>query len=331
MQVVITGAAGFVGRKLTAKLLGRGSLTGRSGRPETIDRLVLFDTVAAPAIDDPRVRVETGDITDGSRIDQVIDDDTDSIFHLAAVVSAASEADFDLGFRVNLDGTRHVLEAARRLAHRPRVMFASSIAVYGGADLPEVVDDGTPLTPLTSYGAAKSIGEFLITDYSRKGYIDGRALRLPTIVVRSGKPNKAASTWVSSMIREPLSGVDAVCPVRPDSAMACLGPRRLIDTLIAAHELPAAALGDWRTILLNGITVTAAEIVEAVERRGNEHRLGRIVFEADPDIQAIVDGWPRGCRSAKATRLGFEADGSIDEIIDAFIADDLTAQIAGLN
>ena len=330
MKVVITGAAGFIGRKLTAKLLALGRLTGQSGAPEPIEELVLFDALAAPEPDDPRARVVTGDITDRPLVGQVIDDQTASIFHLAAVVSAASEADFDLGFQVNLDGLRGVLEAARALPHAPRLMFASSVAVYGGTDLPAVVDDTTPLTPLTSYGAAKSIGEFLVSDYSRKGFIDGRTLRLPTICVRPGKPNRAASTWVSSMIREPLSGVDAVCPVRPESAMACLSPRRVIEIFIAAHELPAEELGDWRSVLLNGITVTAAEIAKAVERRGNEHRLGRIVWQPDPEIQKIVDGWPRGCRSDKASRLGFAADNSIDEIIDAFIADDLEAQKAGL-
>ena len=330
MRVVITGGAGFIGQKLAAALLKRGELTALSGAPEAIDKLVLFDHVAAAGPDDPRVERITGDITDAAAVKAAIGDAA-SIFHLAAVVSAAAEEDFDLGVGVNLDGTRNVLDAARALPHAPRLLFASSIAVYGGADIPATVEDDTPLTPQTSYGAAKSMGEFLVSDMSRKGFIDGRALRLPTICVRPGKPNKAASTWVSSMIREPLSGVDAVCPVSPDSAMACLSPRRIVDIFIRAHELPAADLGDWRSVLLNGITVTAGQIAEAVERRGNEHKLGRIVWEPDPGIQKIVDGWPKGSRSAKATALGFEADESIDEIIDAFVEDDLAAQIASLD
>ena len=330
MKVLITGGAGFIGQKLAAALLARGELMGTSGAAEPIERLTLFDHVAAPGPEDSRVEVLTGDIAGADAVARAVGDDSASIFHLAAVVSAEAEENFDLGLAVNLDGTRHVLAAARALPHPPRLLFASSVAAYGGADLPAVVDDLTPLTPQTSYGVAKSMGEFLIADMSRKGFIDGRSLRLPTICVRPGKPNRAASTWVSSMIREPLSGVDAICPVSAESAMACLSPRRVVDIFIKAHELPADAFGDWRSVLLNGITVTAGEIAEAVARRGNEAKLGQIRWQPDPTIQAIVDGWPKGCRSTKASRLGFDADASIDEIIDGFIEDDLADQIASI-
>jgi len=330
MRVVITGGAGFIGQKLARRLLDQGTLMGPSGAQETIEELVLFDQMAATGFDGPRLKSVVGDIADAEQVAAVIGEHTDSIYHLAAIVSAQAEADFEVGYRINLDGTRNVLEAARKMPGTPRVVFASSIAVYGGAGLAEVVNDVTPLTPQTSYGIAKSAGEGLINDYSRKGFVDGRALRLPTICVRPGKPNRAASTWVSSMIREPLSGVDVVCPVRPDSAMACLSPRRIVDIMVRCHDLPADALGDWRGLLLSGITVTAGEIAEAVERRGNEMKLGAISFVLDPETQAIVDGWPKGSHSDRASALGFEADRSIDEIIDCFIEDDLAAQIASL-
>ncbi|MGE0658337.1 MAG: D-erythronate dehydrogenase [Reyranellaceae bacterium] len=330
MKVVITGGAGFLGRKLAQRLLDQGTLVGRSGRQERIDELVLFDVGLSPVgAGDPRVSAIAGDVGDPAQVAMLIGNDTDSVFHLAAVVSAGAEADFDLGWRVNLDGTRNVLEACRRLRHPARLVFTSSIAVYGG-DLPDPVTDATILTPRTSYGAQKAACELLINDCTRKGYLDGRALRLPTITVRTGKPNKAASTWASSIIREPLSGVDAVCPVRPDSSMACLSPRRTIDAFIRAHDLPGEALGSYRSLLLSGIAVTAAEMEAAMRRNAGNRRTGRVLWQPDPQTQAIVDGWPRASRGARADALGFTVDASIDEIVQAFIADDLDEQIRAI-
>ena len=217
MRVVVTGGCGFLGRRVALRLLER----------DGIDELVLFDNApsALPLPEDHRLRLVTGDIADRAAVRHVIAPGTDSVFHLAAVISGQAESDTDLGYRVNLDGTRAVLDACRALGTCPRVIFASSLAVYGG-ELPPMVGDATPLTPQTSYGTQKAIGELLVNDYSRKRFIDGRAVRLPTVVVRPGLPNRAASTFVSSIIREPLSEREAICPVLPDTVMALASPRR---------------------------------------------------------------------------------------------------------
>lgn len=329
MKVVITGGTGFIGKKLAQRLLARGSLIGPDGKDTAIDELVLFDVAepSPPLRADNRLRVVTGDIADPATVRALIDKRTASVFHLAAVVSGQAEADTDIGLRVNLDGTRAVLEACRALGTRPRLVFASSLAVYGG-DLPPAVSDATPLTPQTSYGNQKAIGELLVNDYSRKGYIDGRSPRLPTIVVRPGRPNRAASTWASSIFREPLSGIDVVCPVARDAVMAVLSPRRLVAILEKLHDLSGEALGFSRAIQLPGISVTVAEMVAALERAGGAAAVKRIRWEPDPVIQKIVAGWPRGISSVRAERLGLEADRSMDEIVQAFIEDDLPAQRA---
>ena len=264
----------------------------------------------------------TGDLTDQGRIDKLFAAGLDGIFHLAAVVSAGAEADFDLGFEVNLDGTRQILEAARNAGNGPKIVFASSVAAYGG-DLPEIVTDETPVRPQTSYGVQKVSGELLINDYTRKGFIDGRSMRLPTIVVRPGKPNKAASGFASGIVREPLNGIDFVCPVTPESHMAMMSPRRVIDAFIQLFDLPGEELGPDRTLLLPGLSVSMAEVVNALEEAaGNRHR-GTITFELDPAIQAIVDGWPKGSQSDRAAALGFKGDDNMVEIIRAYIEDEL--------
>lgn len=326
MKVVVTGAAGFIGRKLAHALLERGEITGPSGRPERIDHLALIDVVPAPAIDDKRVTSVVGEVGDPAVLEKVIGHDAASIFHLAGIVSAGAEANFELGYRVNLDGTRALLELCRASSKTPRLIFTSSIAVYGG-DLPAVIDDAVIPCPQLSYGAQKLMCETMVADYSRKGFIDGRSLRLPTVMVRTGKPNLAASTWASSIIREPLAGKDVVCPVEPRSYMACLSARRTVASLIQMHDLPGARLGVHRTVQLPGIPVTAGEMVEAALRHAGDRPVGKVQWQPDPKTQAIVDGWPRETRSARAEALGFAADESIDEIVTAFIADDLDAQI----
>jgi nucleoside-diphosphate-sugar epimerase len=327
MRVVITGGCGFIGRRLALEILARGRLAGPGGDAAEIDELVLFDNAASvlPLPEDRRLSVVTGDIADRATVRRLVTPGTASVFHLAAVVSGEAEANTDLGYRVNIDGTREVLEACRALGTRPRLVFASSLAVYGGALPPEVGDD-TALTPQTSYGTQKAMGELLVNDYSRKGYVDGRALRLPTVVVRPGRPNKAASGFASSMVREPLTGRDAVCPVSPETVMALASPRRILAALLRAHDLPGDALGSSRSLQVPGFSVAVGEIAAALRRAGGAEAHALLRWEPDAAIQAIVSGWPRGLATPRADRLGFERDSGIDEVVAAFIADDLDLQ-----
>ena len=317
MRVVITGGCGFLGQRVALQLLVR----------RDVDELVLFDNASStlPMPDDKRLKVVTGDIADREAVRRVISTGTDSVLHLAAVVSGQAEADTDLGYRVNLDGTRAVLDACRALGTCPRVVFASSLAVYGGA-LPPAVGDDTPLTPQTSYGAQKAIGELLVNDYSRKGFVDGRAVRLPTVVVRPGRPNRAASSFASSIIREPLAGREAVCPVSPETVMALASPRRIVAGLLHAHDLPAGAFGASRSLQLPGFSVAVGEMAAAVRRAGGEAAYARIRWQPDPQIQQIISGWPQKLLVPRAEALGFSADTGIDEAIQAFIEDDLEMQ-----
>jgi D-erythronate 2-dehydrogenase len=329
MKVVITGGTGFIGRRIALRLLERGALFGPDGKDVAIDELVLFD-VAPPQLalpEDRRLRIVTGEVSDAKLMREVIAPGTGSVFHLAAIVSGQAEADTDIGMRVNLDGTRAVLEACRALKSAPRVVFASSLAVYGG-DLPAKVSEAVPLTPQTSYGGQKAIGELLVNDFSRKGYIDGRALRLPTIIVRPGKPNRAASTFASSIIREPLSGVDVVCPVAREAVMPAMSPRRVVDAFERAHDLPGIAFGYNRALQLPGISPSVGEMVEALRRVAGDAFVARIKWQPDPFIQKIVAGWPTGIDGSRAEGLGIKPDGSFDEVIQAFIEDDLPAQKA---
>jgi len=329
MKVVITGGTGFIGRRIAMRLLERGALAGSDGKDAAIDELVLFD-VAPPQLalpEDRRLRVVSGEVSDAKLMCEIISSGTFSVFHLAAIVSGQAEADTDIGMRVNLDGTRAVLEACRALKSAPRVVFASSLAVYGG-DLPKNVSEKVPLTPQTSYGAQKVIGELLINDYSRKGYIDGRALRLPTIIVRPGRPNRAASTFASSIIREPLSGVDVVCPVSRDAVMPALSPRRVVAAFEKAHDLPGGVFGYNRALQLPGIAPSVGDMVDALRRVAGDAVVARIKWQPDPVIQKIVAGWPVGIDGSRAESLGIKPDGSFDEIIQAFIEDDLPAQKA---
>jgi len=329
MRVVITGGAGFIGWKLALRLLDRGELPGPDGRSAPIDELVLVDVAAPPANrmpDDRRLKVMTGDIADSALMRQAIAPGTGSVFHLAAVVSAHAEADTDAGLRVNLDGTRTVLDACRALGTAPRLVFSSSVAVYGG-DLPPVVSEATALTPQTSYGAQKACGELLVNDYTRKGYIDGRALRFPTVVVRPGRPNRAASSFASSIIREPLSGQEAVCPVSRDAVMAIVSPRRLLEAVERAHDLPAEAYGANRILQLPAISPSVGEMVEALRRAGGEAAVARIRWETDPAIARIVAGWAPAVDGSRAERMGIRADRDMDEIVTAFVEDDLPGQL----
>ncbi|MGE0255177.1 MAG: D-erythronate dehydrogenase [Alphaproteobacteria bacterium] len=327
MKIVITGGAGMLGRKLAERLLAMGEATGPDGRKAKIDRLVLFDTVVPDDLfaADARVVRQAGDIADSATVSRLIDGATDSVFHFAAVVSGGAEADFDLGWRVNLDGGRLVLEAARAGGRRPRVLFTSSLAVYGGE---VAIDDRTPLTPQTSYGAQKAIGELMVNDYTRKGFVDGRSVRLPTIVVRPGAPNRAASGFASSILREPLTGKRAVCPVHPQTRMLILTPRNAVEAFIHLHELDGAALGPNRAVQLNGISPSMEELAAGLGRAAGEGAAARIDWQPDAAIQKIVDSWPQFADCERARRLGFPVDASVDAVIAAFVEDDLGGRIA---
>ncbi|WP_313067444.1 D-erythronate dehydrogenase, partial [Achromobacter animicus] len=263
MKILITGGAGFLGQRLARKLLERGTLALEGGKPQTITQIDLLDVVKTDALQDPRVRSLEGDIADPAVLRQAIDTETRAIFHLAAIVSGQAEADFDLGMRINLDASRALLDACRALGHKPRVIFTSSVAVYGG-NLPDTVRDDTALNPQSSYGTQKAIAELLLADYTRRGFVDGRVLRLPTISVRPGRPNAAASSFASGIIREPLNGEPAVCPVGADTRLWLLSPRGAIAALIAGCELDADAMADRTPINLPGVSVTAAEMAQAL-------------------------------------------------------------------
>jgi nucleoside-diphosphate-sugar epimerase len=319
MKVVITGGCGFLGLRLAQALLNKGVLAGAGDRTMRIRELVLGDLLPAPLPQDSRLRFERLDIADADAVHAALRG-TDVIFHLAAVVSAGAEADFDLGMNINVHGTLNILEACRAFA--PRLVFASSVAVYGG-DMPAVIEDATALTPQSSYGTQKALSELLVNDYSRKGFIDGRALRLPTIVVRPGKPNRAASAFASSILREPLQGAEADCPVPPETRMWVLSPRRAIEALMLAAELPADAWGSYRALALPGLSLTISEMVEGLRRVAGDNVVQRIRWRRDPNIEKIVCSWPARFAPRHAERLGFKSDKSIDDIIQAFIDDEL--------
>lgn len=324
MKVLITGGAGFLGKRLARRLLELGSLTGADGGKRQIEQLVLLDVVAAEGFHDPRVRVVTGDIADTALLDSVIDADTVSVFHLAAIVSGQAEADFDLGMRINLDASRQLLDVCRSRGHTPRVVFTSSVAVYGGA-LPDMVLDTTALNPRSSYGVQKAIGELLVGDYSRRGFIDGRVLRLPTISVRPGRPNKAASSFASGIIREPLQDQEAICPVSKETRLWLLSPRQAIESLIVGHELEAKVLETGRTVNLPGISVTVAEMVAALEKLSSRETVQLIRWQPDPVVERIVGSWPGRWDVTRATAMGFSCDKDFEAIVRAYIEDDLEA------
>jgi nucleoside-diphosphate-sugar epimerase len=322
MEVLITGGAGFLGSKLARQLLARGTLAGPSGQPEKISRITLLDQVAAHGFDDPRIAVMTGDAADAAVIAKALTPSVQSVFHLAAVVSGEAESDFDLGMRINLDATRILLEQARKNGNRPRVVFTSSVAVFGG-DLPPKVLDTTPATPQGSYGAQKAMCELMVTDYSRKGFVDGRSLRLPTVTVRPGKANKAASSFASGIIREPLNGVVSVCPVPPDTKVWALSPRSTVHNLIHAHELDSAAFGSAGAVNLPGLTTTVGEMVAAMGRVAGAETMKLVEWKEDPAILKLVRTWPGDFVTARAEKMGFVHDANFDEVVKAYVEEEL--------
>jgi nucleoside-diphosphate-sugar epimerase len=322
MKIVITGGAGFLGSRLARKLLSRNTLTDAQGRLREIASITLVDVAPAAPLPDARVRSIVGDLGDAGVLAEAIPRDTDSVFHLAAVVSGQAEAEFDVGMRVNLDTTRALLERCRTLASPPKLVFTSSLAVYGGP-LPDPVPDDAPLNPQASYGVQKTIGEYLVYDMTRKGFVDGRSLRLPTITVRPGKPNRAASSFASGIVREPLSGADAICPVAPTTKMWVQSPRAVIDNLVIGHETPASAFGYTRSINVPGICVAVADMVAALRDVAGEAVAARVHWQYDAAIDRIVSTWPSNFAPKLGPAIGMRADPDFASIVRAYIADDM--------
>jgi nucleoside-diphosphate-sugar epimerase len=322
MQVTVTGAGGFIGRRLVRQLLQRGAIADSQGNLQPISKLLACDLTLSGLPENPRLERLEADTSNTDVIAKIINHQTEAVFHLAAIVSVGAEEDFDLGMRINLDATRALLERSRRLGKKPSFVFASSVAVYGG-EMPPVLEDHTAPTPQTSYGTQKAICELLINDYSRKGFVDGRSLRLPTIVVRPGKPNKAASTFASSIIREPLQGSEVSCPVPADTSMFLLSPRKVVEAFIQAQAMPASKWGVTRALQLPGLTLSVRQMLEALEQVAGPGVAKRVRFEPEPRIEKIVYGWPTAFKATRAQQLGFTADRSMHDIIKAFIEDDL--------
>ena len=321
MHILVLGAAGMVGRKLVERL----TRDGRLGKSD-ITRLTLQDVVAParPATSIP-VDVVTCDVADQAAVTKLVEGRPDVIFHLAAIVSGEAEADFDKGYRINLDGTRYLIDAVRAIggAYWPRIVFTSSIAVFG-AQFPDKIGDEFLSAPLTSYGTQKAIGELLISDYTRKGLFDGISIRLPTICVRPGLPNKAASGFFSNIIREPLAGKEAVLPVSEEVRHWHASPRSAVGFLLHAGSMDTSIIGPRRALSMPGLSATVGEQIAALERVAGKNVTARIKRAPDQTIMGIVAGWPRDFVTDRALKLGFTtAETTFDDIIRIHIEDEL--------
>lgn len=317
MRVLVTGAAGMIGRRLTERLVTGGALGGSA-----IDAIDLHDVVAPPVSDDAAAEVTAfvGDLADPASVSRLVDRRPDVVFHLAGVVSGEAEADLAKGYRVNLDGTRLLFDALRDATGVPRVVFTSSLAVYGAPFPDGPIPDDFHLTPLTSYGTQKLVGEALLADYSRRGLIDGVGIRLPTITVRPGAPNAAASGFFSGIIREPLAGVEAVLPVSRDVRHPHASPASAVGFLLHAATLDTARLGARRNLMMPSVSVTVGEQLEALARVAGDDVLRLIRDRPDDAVATIVAGWPTEFSADRARALGFTSESTFDEIIAAHLA-----------
>ena len=319
MHVLVTGAAGMIGRKLVERLTREKSLKGNA-----IDPLTLFDVVPVQAPQGLQAIIKTADLSSPGVAQELIELRPDVIFHLAGIVSGEAETDFDKGYRVNLDGTRNLLEAIRKIGdgYKPKVIYTSSIAVFG-APFPDSIPDDFHLTPLTSYGAQKVVGETLLADYTRRGFLNGVGIRLPGITVRPGKPNQAASGFYSGIIREPLSGQEAMLPVSDDTTNTHASPRAAAGFLVHGASLSPEQLGPRINMTMPGVCCTVGEQIAALRRVAGDRVVARIRREPDEFIMRIVAGWPSRFDATRAHELGFIAENSFDEIIRIHIEDDL--------
>ena len=325
MHLVITGGAGFLGVRLARTLLQRGTLALAGAAPQPITRLTLVDR-AAPPVDltaDARVQVVTGDLNelltpDAHGTTRAAPADAQAVVHLAAAVSGECEADFDLGLRSNFDATRALLQACRALGSRPVFVFSSSLAVFGHTPeqpMPPVIDDDTLPTPQNSYGIQKFMCEQLVADCTRKGFVRGRSVRLMTVSVRPGKPNAAASSFLSGMVREPLAGERAVCPVPPETKVALSSPARTIDGLLCALQAVDADWGPRTALNLPAVSTSAGEMAAALRRVAGDAVADRIDWVPDDAITRIIGSWPAGMNARRAARLGLRADAGFDDIV----------------
>lgn len=319
MKILITGGAGMIGSKLAQRLVRDGQLGGNG-----IDSITLFDVVEATAPKgDVPIESIAGDLRSAETVNSLIASKPDVVFHLAAVVSGEAEKDFDKGYEINLDGTRNLIEAIRRTEYKPRFVFASSIAVFG-APFPEAIHDEFFCTPLTSYGTQKAISELLVSDYSRRSILDGIAIRLPTICVRPGKPNAAASGFFSNIIREPLAGEEAVLPVSEDVLHWHASPRAAVGFMLHAATMDLDSMGPRRAITMPGLAVTVGEQIAALQRVAGDSVVARIRREPDQFVQKMVAGWPRNFSADRAVSLGFTADANFEDIIRIHLEDELS-------
>jgi D-erythronate 2-dehydrogenase len=311
MNVLVTGAAGFLGGRLITALLADSTARAISLR------IVAADLAQCP-IDDPRVVPRTGNIAEQSFIDAIVANDTDVVYHLAAVLSGQSEAEFDVGMRTNVDAMRALLDTCARLPTPPRFVFSSSIAVFGGP-LPPVVPDDMALRPQSSYGTEKAIGELMVGDYSRRKWIDGVSCRLPTVAIRPGRPNSALSSFVSGIVREPLAGIDCVCPVPVETKMWITSPDIVTRNLLHAARIPTADLDGRRSFNLPGLTVTPAQMLDSLERLAGSAVRSRVRSEVDDRTTRVVSTWPGAFDTRRAISAGFAADADIDTLIGEFM------------
>lgn len=315
MKVVITGGQGFLGQRLAKTLLTQNNVQ--------IDDLILIDVVKPIAPNnDPRVRCYEMDLRYPTGLDELITKETDAIFHLAAIVSSHAEQDPDLGYEINFLATRNLLEICRQNNPKVRFIFSSSLAVFGG-ELPETILDSTAFTPQSTYGTQKAMCELLINDYTRKGFVDGIVVRLPTICIRPGKPNKAASSFVSSIMREPLHGETAVCPVSEELRLWLSSPNTVVDNFIHALTLPSLPQRSWHTINLPGFSVTVKQMLSDLSQIKGEEILKHIKFEFDESINNIVASWPARIDNTQALALGFSVDNNFQSVIQQFIEYDM--------
>ena len=326
MRIIIFGAAGFLGKKLAMSLLEEGSISLNGAPVKEIEELILFDKYLPDGLpEDSRLKLVADDICSESSLRSLLEKPVDVIFHLAAVVSGEAEKNFDLGMNVNLHATLQMLELCREFAYQPVFVFSSSCAAFGGELAKGVIQDGTAATPMSSYGMQKVVGELLVNDFSRRGFIDGRILRLPSIVVRGGKANAATTSFISGIIREPLQGERAQCPVDRSTRVWILSPRRMTQNFIHAAHLPAEKLGKNRILTMPGLTTTIDDLVNTLEAMAGKEVAERIDWEPDEFIQSVVLTFPTDFQTERADQLGFVKDTSVKEVIEIFMEDDMKA------